>query len=80
VRNRSHLLRETMSSLQGRLDPAAFLRIHCSRMVRKRCIVELRSVENREHVITLSDGSEHLSNRTYASGLEQWLGSVRPGR
>jgi two-component system LytT family response regulator len=43
-------------------------------------IVELRSADNREHVITLSDGSEHRSSRTYAPGLEQWLGSVRPGR
>lgn len=79
VRNRSHLLRETMSSLQGRLDPTAFIRIHRSRIVRTKCIVE-RSVENREHVITLSDGSEHRSSRTYAPKLEQWLGSVRPGR
>jgi two-component system LytT family response regulator len=80
VRSRSYLLRETMSSLQGRLDPTAFLRIHRSRIVRTKCIVELRSLENREHVLTLSDGSEHRSSRTYAPGLEQWLGSVRPGR
>ena len=80
VRGRSHLLRETMSSLQGRLDPTAFLRIHRSRIVRTRCIVELRSIDNREHVITLSDGSEHRSSRTYAPGLEQWLVSDRAGR
>ena len=80
VRGRSHLLRETMGSLQGRLDPAAFLRIHRSRIVRTRCIVELRSVENREHLITLSDGSEHRSSRTYAPGLEQWLATGRLGR
>jgi two-component system LytT family response regulator len=80
VRGRSHLLRETMSSLQGRLDPTAFLRIHRSRIVRTRCIVELRSVDNREHVITLSDGSEHRSSRTYAPGLELWLATARLGR
>jgi two-component system, LytTR family, response regulator len=80
VLGRSHLLRETMSSLQGRLDPTAFLRIHRSRIVRTKCIVELRSIDNREHVITLSDGSEHRSSRTYAPGLEQWLVSGRSGR
>ena len=80
VRGRSHLLRETMSSLHGRLDPAAFLRIHRSRIVRTRCIVELRSVDNREHMITLTDGSEHRSSRTYAPELEQWLASGRAGR
>jgi two-component system LytT family response regulator len=42
--------------------------------------VELRSVDNREHVITLSDGSEHRSSRTYAPGLEQWLATGRLGR
>jgi two-component system LytT family response regulator len=80
VRGRSHLLRETMSSLHGRLDPSAFLRIHRSRIVRTRCIVELRSVDNREHTITLTDGSEHRSSRTYAPELEQWLASGRAGR
>lgn len=80
VRGRSHLLRETMSSLQGRLDPTAFIRIHRSRIVRTKCIVELRSVDNREHVVTLSDGSEHRSSRTYAPPLEQWLASGRAGR
>ena len=80
VRGRSHLLRETMSSLQGRLDPTAFLRIHRSKIVRTKCIAELRSVDNREHVITLSDGSEHRSSRSYALGLELWLASCRAGR
>jgi two-component system LytT family response regulator len=80
ARGRSHLLRETMSSLHARLDPAAFLRIHRSRIVRTKCIVELRSVENREYMITLSDGSEHRSSRTYAPGLEQWLAAGRAGR
>jgi len=78
VRGRSHLLRETMSSLQARLDPSVFLRIHRSKIVRTTCIVELRSVDNREHMITLSDGSEHRSSRTYAPGLEKWLASGRP--
>jgi two-component system, LytTR family, response regulator len=30
VRGRSHLLRETMNSLEQKLDPAKFLRIHRS--------------------------------------------------
>jgi len=66
--------------VHGRLDPAAFLRIHRSRIVRTRCIVELRGVDNREHMITLTDGSEHRSSRTYAPELEQWLASGRAGQ
>ena len=75
VRGRSHLLRETMNSLEQRLDPAKFLRIHRSRIVRKAAIVELRGIDNREYMVKLSDGSEHRSSRTYASQLEEWLHS-----
>ena len=73
VRGRSHLLRETMNSLEQKLDPAKFIRIHRSRIVRTSCIVELRGIENREYLVKLSDGSEHRSSRTYADRLEHWL-------
>ena len=73
----SFLLRETMASLEQRLDPAKFIRIHRSRIVRSKGIVELRSIENREFTVKLSDGSEHRSSRTYADRLERWLSSGR---
>jgi two-component system, LytTR family, response regulator len=73
VRGRSHLVRETMNSLEQKLDPEKFLRIHRSRIVRTACILELRSIGNREHVVKLSDNSEHRSSRTYAPNLEKWL-------
>lgn len=71
--NRIHLLRETMAALEQRLDPAKFVRIHRSRIVRTDCIQELRTIENREFTVKLADGSEHRSSRTYADRLEQWL-------
>jgi two-component system LytT family response regulator len=73
VNGRSFMLRETMSSLEQRLDPAKFLRIHRSRIVRSKGILELQSIENREFKVKLSDGSEHRSSRTYADRLERWL-------
>ena len=75
VRGRSHLLRETMNSLEQNLDPGKFLRIHRSRIVRTSCIRELRSIENREFMVSLSDRSEHRSSRTYADRIEHWLSS-----
>ena len=69
----SFLLRETMASLEQRLDPVRFLRIHRSRIVQSKGILELQSIENREFVVKLSDGSEHRSSRTYADRLERWL-------
>jgi two-component system, LytTR family, response regulator len=77
VRGRAHLVRETMNSLQQKLDPAKFMRIHRSRIVRAACILELRTLGNREHLVKLSDGTEHRSSRTYAPQLEAWLESGR---
>jgi two-component system LytT family response regulator len=71
----TYLLRETMAALELRLDPAKFLRIHRSRIVQSSAIVELRSIENREFIVTLSDGSKHRSSRTYSDRLERWLSS-----
>jgi DNA-binding LytR/AlgR family response regulator len=69
----THLLRETMKSLEQRLDPARFVRIHRSRIVCLPLILELRSMENREYVVKLSDGSQHRCSRTYAPRIDSWL-------
>lgn len=73
VRGRSHLLRETMNSLEQKLDPAKFLRIHRSRIVRADRIVELSAIDNREYLIKLADGSQHRSSRTHADKLARWM-------
>ena len=74
---RCHLLRETMNALELKLDPLQFLRIHRSKIVRVGCVRELRAIDNREYLVTLSDGSEHRSSRTYADRLEDWLSSEK---
>jgi len=74
---RCHLLRETMTALEQKLDPAQFLRIHRSRIVRARCVRELRPIDNREYLVKLSDGSEHRSSRAYADRLDEWLSSEK---
>jgi two-component system LytT family response regulator len=74
ARGKIYLIRETMNSLQQKLNPGMFVRIHRSRIVRGDFIRELRLIDNREYVLKLSDGSEHRSSRTYADQLERWLG------
>jgi len=74
---RCHLLRETMNALELKLDPLQFLRIHRSKIVRVGRVRELRAIDNREYLVTLSDGSEHRSSRTYADRLEDWLSSEK---
>jgi len=73
-----HLLRETMTCLEQKLDPVQFLRIHRSRIVRVGCVRELRAIDNREYLVKLSDGSEHRSSRSYADRLDNWLSSAKP--
>jgi two-component system LytT family response regulator len=77
-RGRCHLWRETLNSLEQKLDPSQFLRIHRSRIVRKRCIRELQPIDNREYLVRLSDGSEHRCSRSYADRLNDWLSSGQP--
>jgi len=50
TRRGAHLLRETMNSLEQKLDPARFARIHRSRIVKLARILELRAIENREYI------------------------------
>lgn len=76
-RDRPRLLRESMHALAGRLDPVEFVRIHRTRIVRRRAIVELRSIENREFIVRLSDGSQHRSSRTYSDALQRLVSGSR---
>jgi hypothetical protein len=76
TRGGTHLLRETMRSLHQKLDPARFVRIHRSRIVRWDQIVELSSRDNGEYIVKLRDGSEHRCSRTYSGALDNWVGSA----
>ena len=67
------LLRETMNSLEQRLDPSRFMRIHRSCIVRYDQILELTKDGNAEYRVKLLDGTVHRSSRTYAPALEHWL-------
>jgi hypothetical protein len=73
--NGTFLLRETMRSLEWRLDPSRFVRIHRSRFVRWNQIAELVKEDNGEYRVKLLDGTVHSSSRTYAPKLDDWLRS-----
>jgi LytTr DNA-binding domain len=75
TRNATHLVRDTMNSLGKKLDEVSFARIHRSKIINLAYIVELRSIENREYIVKLNDGSQHRSSRTYSDRLEPWLRS-----
>lgn len=58
VRGQRHLVRESLTTLERRLDPTAFFRAHRSALVRLDRIRELRSWGKGDGVAVLADGTE----------------------
>jgi two-component system, LytTR family, response regulator len=73
VGSKTHLVREALISLEGRLDPTQFLRIHRSTIVQVERILRIEPSANRDAVLTLRDGKTLRVSRTYRSHLEELL-------
>jgi two-component system LytT family response regulator len=73
VGNDIHLLRETMSRLEARLDARMFLRIHRSTMVNVERIHELHPSFHGDYVVVLRDGTELALSRGYRENLREQL-------
>ncbi len=57
ARGRRHLIRESLASLEQRLDPTGFARVHRSAIVRLDRVREMRSAGAGESVLVLRDGT-----------------------
>ena len=66
-----HLLRETLSSLEQRLDPDRFIRIQRSRIVNLQRVKELQPLFRGVYEIRLQDGTRLESGRGYKARLQQ---------
>jgi two-component system LytT family response regulator len=73
---KSHLLRETISSLEAQLDPKKFRRIHRSAIVQLDKIKELQPWFHGEYRIILHSGAELMLSRNYRENLQDALGKV----
>jgi len=70
---RRHLVRATLSRLAQRLDPAEFLRVHRSHLVRADSIAAVAPWAHGDLKLTLKDGSELPLSRRFRSLLpETW--------
>jgi two-component system, LytTR family, response regulator len=69
----SHLLRETISSLENKLDPEMFLRIHRSAIVNLRFVKEVRAQSRGESVVILANGQKIAMSRGYYARLRSTL-------
>ena len=69
----SHLLRETMNAIEGRLDPEKFFRIHRSRIVNIRRVKELLIAGGGDYTVVLWDGTRLGLSRMYRDALQNQL-------
>ena len=71
---KTHLVHETMILLEEKLDPAIFVRIHRSTMVRVDCIKELLPHFNGEFIVVLKDNARLKLSRSYLDKARAALG------
>jgi LytTr DNA-binding domain-containing protein len=72
-RGKKYLLRETMNGMEEKLDPAAFVRLRRSTIVRIDQIKELHPTSNGEFEVLLKDGTTLSSSRRYRKNLQATL-------
>jgi two-component system LytT family response regulator len=65
VAKKVHLLRDTVSAMEGRLDPRRFMRIHRSAIVNVDRIRSIESWGKGEYLVVLADGTQLNSSRAY---------------
>lgn len=75
AKNKVFMLRETMDGIERKLDPAEFLRLRRSTIVRIEQIKELQPLFNGEYVVLMKDGTKLSSSRRYRQNLDALLKS-----
>jgi two-component system LytT family response regulator len=74
VKDRRHLIRESMTTLEERLDPAHFLRIHRSSIVRIDLVETLHKSPGGDYEVQLKGGRRLRVSRSRREELERRLG------
>lgn len=69
----THVVRETMSELERRLDPALFIRVHRSAIVNLDRVKELQPWFRGDYRVVLNDGTELTLTKTHREKLESQL-------
>lgn len=73
---KSHLIRETLSGLEGRLDPRRFVRIHRCTIVNIDRVRELQTYFHGEYKVILNDGTQLTLSRNYRENLGALTGAA----
>ena len=73
TQNKTYLMRESLSSLEQRLNPAEFVRISRSSLIQIARVRELQTMFNGDFVAVLKDGSVVSGSRRYRQALDSLL-------
>jgi two-component system, LytTR family, response regulator len=73
---RSHLMRATMASMDARLDPDRFIRIHRSTIVNVDRLSKLSPAFDGEYAVVLLDGTKLRLSRGYHDRIRALLGRI----
>ena len=71
--NGSYLLRQAMSWIERRLDPASFVRVHRSYIVNAECVRELRTEPSGDRVVVMKEGQALPISRRRRETAERML-------
>ena len=73
VGSRNHLVRETLRSVQSRLDPRRFVRVHRSAIINVDRVATLEPFTHGQYLITMTSGARVISSRTRTAQLRDLL-------
>jgi two-component system LytT family response regulator len=76
VGREEHLVRETMQSIETKLDPEKFFRIHRSTLVQIDRIKELHPLFGGDYAVILRNGAELALSRNYRERLPELFGNL----
>ncbi|HTX24565.1 MAG TPA: LytTR family DNA-binding domain-containing protein [Steroidobacteraceae bacterium] len=77
VGDKTYIIRERMQTLEERLDPSRFFRIHRSVIVRLERIDTLLREPGGDYAVQLKSGARLSVSRNRVEPLEQWMGLPR---
>lgn len=74
VGREAHLVRDTLSSFEVRLDPRRFVRIGRSIIVNIDRVREMQPMFHGEYIVILNDGTKLTVSRGYKDNLQKYIG------
>lgn len=72
----THLLRETMASMEKRLDPRSFLRVHRSAIVNLQYVKEVRTETRGDSIVQLVNGQKVTMSRSCRARIGELLATA----